>query len=88
MARDGDDAVITVADHGPGIPVDQAHLVFQRYAQLPQLNGARPAGSGLGLFITRELVVAHNGTIEQRPTPGGGATFEVRLPGVRVRQRA
>jgi PAS domain S-box-containing protein len=81
LAREGDEAVLTVADHGPGIPAAQAHRVFQRFTRLHHNgNGPRPSGSGLGLFITRELVTAHHGTIDHHPTPGGGATFEVRLP--------
>jgi len=80
-AREASEAVLTVADHGPGIPADQAHRVFSRFTRLPYTgDGPRPSGSGLGLFITRELVAAHHGTIQHRPTPGGGATFEVRLP--------
>jgi two-component system, OmpR family, sensor kinase len=73
--------VLTVADHGTGIPPEHAHRLFQRFTRLP-LDGAgpRPSGTGLGLFITRELVVAHGGSIAHSQTPGGGATFEVRLP--------
>jgi two-component system OmpR family sensor kinase len=81
LRRDGNEAVLTVADHGPGIPSSQTHRLFQRFTRLP-LNGSgpRPSGTGLGLFITREVVLAHGGAIAHVPTPGGGATFEVRLP--------
>jgi PAS domain S-box-containing protein len=82
LTRHGCDAVVTVGDHGPGIAADQEHLLFQRYSRLtPAAEDApRPSGSGLGLFIARELVAAHGGAITHRPTPGGGATFEVVLP--------
>jgi signal transduction histidine kinase len=81
LARDGDDAVLKVSDHGPGIPANQTHRLFQRFSRLPSNGpGPRPNGTGLGLFITREVVTAHNGSIRHVPTPGGGATFEVRLP--------
>jgi PAS domain S-box-containing protein len=81
LARDGDDAVLTVSDHGPGIPPAHAHRLFQRFTRLPSNGtGPRPSGTGLGLFITREVVTAHDGSIRHVPTDGGGATFEVRLP--------
>ncbi|MEY2426566.1 MAG: hypothetical protein QOI61_2138, partial [Actinomycetota bacterium] len=81
LHRDNGEAVLTVADHGPGIPASQEHRLFQRFTRLPiEYNGPRPSGTGLGLFITRELVVAHGGTIRHYPTPRGGATFEVRIP--------
>ncbi len=81
LRRDSDAAVVTVADHGPGIPASQEHRLFQRFTRLSTAsNGPRPSGTGLGLFITRELVVAHGGTIRHYPTPRGGATFEVRIP--------
>ncbi|HUR78584.1 MAG TPA: HAMP domain-containing sensor histidine kinase [Acidimicrobiales bacterium] len=74
-------AVLRVSDHGAGIPASHTHRLFQRFTRLPvNGSGASPSGTGLGLFITRELVVAHGGSIEHLPTPGGGATFEVRLP--------
>jgi signal transduction histidine kinase len=82
LTRDGDDAVLKVSDHGPGIPAAHAHRLFQRFSRLPANGrGPRPSGTGLGLFITHEVVTAHGGTIRHVPTlHGQGATFEVRLP--------
>jgi two-component system OmpR family sensor kinase len=81
LQRDGDEAVLTVSDHGPGIPAAHAHRLFQRFSRLPANGpGPHPSGTGLGLFITREVVAAHGGSIRHVATPGGGATFEVRLP--------
>lgn len=81
LRRDNGEAVLTVADHGPGIAARHEHRLFQRFTRLPMAgDGTRPSGTGLGLFITRELVVAHGGTIRHYPTPRGGATFEVRMP--------
>ncbi|MDP1794360.1 MAG: PAS domain-containing sensor histidine kinase [Acidimicrobiales bacterium] len=79
-AMDGQ-AVVHVVDHGPGIPAAQTHRLFQRFTRLPfEGVGPRPSGSGLGLYITRELVLAHDGSLAHEPTPGGGATFVLRLP--------
>ena len=78
-ARADDDAVaIRIVDHGPGIPEPERARIFEPY------NRPRPAlrgrGSGLGLAISRGFVAAHGGTLDVETTPGGGATFVVRLP--------
>ncbi|HVT78755.1 MAG TPA: HAMP domain-containing sensor histidine kinase [Acidimicrobiales bacterium] len=81
LSREGTAAVLKVSDHGPGIPADQTHRLFERFARIaPDGDGPRPPGTGLGLFITRQVVHAHDGTVDHVPTPGGGAAFEVRLP--------
>ena len=66
----------TVSDEGPGIQPDQLAHVFERFYQVP---GAR-TGVGLGLAIAREIVIAHQGTIEASSQPGEGACFTVTLP--------
>jgi two-component system OmpR family sensor kinase len=80
--------VLEVHDEGPGIPVEAATQVFDRfYSWLP---GARPGpdqhrnrnrgGSGLGLAITAAILEAHNGRIELHTAPRHGTTFRVLLP--------
>lgn len=73
---DGDAAVITVADHGPGLPSGGLFEGFTRG------EGATAAGSGLGLHVVRTLVESMHGTVAADETPGGGARFRVRLPRV------
>ena len=80
VARDGDDAVLRVADHGAGVPPDKIDEVFERFARLDPSRARTSGGSGLGLAIVRALVEAHRGCVTVEPTPGGGATFVVRLP--------
>ncbi|OPZ88249.1 MAG: Alkaline phosphatase synthesis sensor protein PhoR [bacterium ADurb.Bin429] len=78
-ARVEDDMVaIAVSDEGPGIsPKDLPHL-FERFYRA---KGARKSeGLGLGLYITRLLVEAHDGHIRVDSTPGKGSTFTVSLP--------
>lgn len=65
---------IRVIDHGPGVPPEMAAHLFEPFCT------SKPDGTGLGLFISRRTVEAHGGTLTHEPTPGGGATFVVRLP--------
>jgi signal transduction histidine kinase len=67
-----------VRDQGIGIaPEDQARI-FNRFERAAGASGA--AGLGLGLFIAKEVVTAHGGTITVESAPGRGATFQVVLP--------
>lgn len=77
-AHDGDgQVVISVRDHGPGIPDDQVETVFRRFVRA---DGQRAVtGTGLGLAIVRELVELGRGRVEYEPA-APGARFLVRLP--------
>ncbi|WP_329056843.1 HAMP domain-containing histidine kinase [Amycolatopsis sp. NBC_01488] len=72
------DLVLTVTDHGPGIPEEVLPRVFDRFAKA-DTSRARSEGSGLGLSIARENARLHGGDIVAANT-GGGARFELRLP--------
>jgi two-component system phosphate regulon sensor histidine kinase PhoR len=80
-AEPADGAVrISVADSGPGITLAEQQRIFEKFYRVdPQLSRA-PSGSGLGLFIARELVQRMGGRIEVSSEPGAGATFVVELP--------
>jgi signal transduction histidine kinase len=65
---------IAIADTGPGIPEEKRDRIFQ-----PYFTDKRD-GTGLGLAIVRQTIEQHHGTITVADTPGGGATFLVRLP--------
>jgi two-component system OmpR family sensor kinase len=77
---DGAEAVVAVRDHGPGIPAAARPRVFDRFSRLDASRTRGTGGTGLGLSIVSAIVSAHRGSVEVRDTPGGGATFEVRLP--------
>ncbi|MFG3418515.1 ATP-binding protein [Micromonospora sp. NPDC049460] len=82
-AEPGNLAVVEVADTGPGLTPDQAERVFERFYRVDAARTRRAGGNtgtGLGLAIVAALVRAHHGTVEVAETPGGGATFRVRLP--------
>jgi two-component system phosphate regulon sensor histidine kinase PhoR len=71
---------ISVADAGPGITVADQQRIFEKFYRAdPQLIRA-PGGTGLGLYISRELVERMGGRLEVRSEPGAGATFVVELP--------
>mgnify|MGYP003622944810 CR=1 FL=1 len=80
LRRDRDDAVIEVADHGPGIAPEEAERIFERFHRSSPEHSRDRGGSGLGLSIAAAVVEAHHGQISVVQTPGGGATFKVRLP--------
>ncbi|HYB74822.1 MAG TPA: ATP-binding protein [Candidatus Sulfotelmatobacter sp.] len=69
-------AFLRIADSGPGIPPGARDRIFEPFFTTKAPDG----GTGLGLAICRQIVEAHGGTIGVSDTPGGGATFEVRLP--------
>lgn len=71
---------LSVVDHGPGIPATQRDMVFERFSQLEAAQTRAQGGSGLGLSIVMSLVTSMGGTIRVTETPGGGATFTVRIP--------
>ncbi len=77
--RDGR-AVLQVVDHGAGVPPELAEKIFERFYRADASRTRSSGGSGLGLAIVAAIVQAHGGTAAVRPTPGGGATFEVVLP--------
>jgi two-component system OmpR family sensor kinase len=79
VRREGDDAVLEVADRGPGVPVDMRERVFERFARGAG-DAAPSGGSGLGLAIVRAVTAAHDGTVELSAAEGGGARFVVTLP--------
>ena len=80
----GGSAVIEVRDHGPGLAPQDAERVFERFYRVDSSRRrGTGGGSGLGLSIVAAVTAAHGGTVDVRTTPGGGATFRVRLPAAR-----
>lgn len=73
-------AIISVIDHGEGIPPQIREKIFERFWRADSSRQRATGGSGLGLAIVAAIVSAHNGEIEVVETPGGGATFRVKLP--------
>jgi signal transduction histidine kinase len=81
LGQKGGDAVVKVADDGPGIPAATREQIFDRF-----VRGEGPAdtaggtGTGLGLAIVGAVVASHGGSVEATESPAGGALFRVRIP--------
>lgn len=76
-ARESAAAIVEVLDRGPGLPPGPPEQVFEKFFRG---SGKRDGGVGLGLAVCRAVALAHGGSIEAAPRPGGGACFRVRLP--------
>lgn len=76
----GDVVRISVRDHGPGIPAEFQHRVFQRFAQAEGSTTRHQGGSGLGLNISQAIVGRLGGSIQFEDAEGGGTRFTVELP--------
>jgi signal transduction histidine kinase len=72
-------ACLSVADSGPGIAPEQQVAIFDRFYQVGGDEGSRH-GMGLGLYLARQIVEQHGGSIQVESTPGAGSTFRVLLP--------
>jgi len=80
VRTEGAEAVLEVADDGPGLASDEARQVFERFYRADPSRVRTAGGSGLGLSIVSALVAAHGGRVEVDTAPGAGATFRIRLP--------
>ena len=71
------EAILEIADSGPGIPPGEGERIFEKFYRAPEVRGE---GSGLGLAVCRAIARAHGGRITAETRPGGGAVFRVILP--------
>ena len=79
---------ITVRDTGIGVATEDMDPIFDPFWQGQRGTTREAGGTGLGLSVTRPLVTLMGGTVEVHSTPGGGSTFETRLPLVAPAQHA
>jgi two-component system OmpR family sensor kinase len=78
LAGESDRALITVVDRGLGIAREDLDRIFGRFERA--VSAKQYGGLGLGLYIVREVITAHGGTIAVRSEPGEGAEFTISLP--------
>jgi signal transduction histidine kinase len=79
-SREGDRVVVSVVDHGPGIPPDMVGSAFDRFFRADPARTRGDAGAGLGLPLARSLVEAQSGSIWLSETDGGGLTVNIAFP--------
>ena len=75
---------VAVIDHGPGLQVGNEERVFERFFREDPGRTRGSGGAGLGLAIAHTLAEKHGGTLVYRPTTGGGSTFDLVLPLVKI----
>ena len=78
--EEGTDVVISVRDHGPGIPDDFKPHIFERFAQADATDAKQKSGTGLGLSIVKQIVERLGGEVGFADAPGGGTIFHIELP--------
>ncbi len=71
---------VKVIDQGPGIPVNQRNLIFQRFVRLDSAESYSDVGAGLGLSVVKEIIKAHGGEVQVENQSQGGAVFSLTLP--------
>jgi signal transduction histidine kinase len=79
LERDGDDAVLSVTDHGPGVPAEDRQRIFELFYRSDD-SARTTRGVGIGLALAGQLVAHLNGTIGVDTAPEGGARFVVTIP--------
>ena len=82
LTAEGDRAVLSVIDDGPGIPPEDLPRLFDRFYRADTSRTRSSGGAGLGLAIVRAIVTAHGGRIEAANLPAGGARMTVVLPAI------
>ncbi|MEI9969360.1 MAG: ATP-binding protein [Terracidiphilus sp.] len=72
--------ILSVIDHGRGIPADKLETIFGRFQQVDASDSRQKGGTGLGLAICRTIVLQHSGRIWAERNPVRGSTFRIFLP--------
>jgi two-component system OmpR family sensor kinase len=80
VERIGTEAIVRVADDGPGLSETDAERVFERFYRTDSSRSRDRGGSGLGLAIVAAIVKAHDGEVRAGPDPTGGAAITITLP--------
>jgi signal transduction histidine kinase len=84
VREEADRVVTAIADRGIGIPTDELSQVFERFHRGRQVSSTNYGGLGLGLYISKQIVERHGGTIWVESREGQGTTFFFSLPATMV----
>jgi signal transduction histidine kinase len=74
------EAILRVRDDGPGVPIDAATHIFERFGRVDEARSTDAGGTGLGLAIARDIIERHGGRLVLANPGRPGAEFEIRLP--------
>jgi two-component system phosphate regulon sensor histidine kinase PhoR len=80
LVRTPGGVLLSVRDHGPGIPADEQPRIFERFYRARAARDRNVRGSGIGLALVKHIVEAHGGRLSVASVPGQGATFTVVVP--------
>ena len=80
VRRNGTEVLVSVRDHGIGIPPHDRDRIFQRFERATNVDDRSYPGTGLGLYICRGIAESHGGRIWVESEIGAGSTFHVALP--------
>jgi signal transduction histidine kinase len=80
VRREGEGIVISVTDHGVGIPRAEQKKIFEKFYRVENTLVHTTKGSGLGLALVQHITEAHGGSVELESEPGQGSTFRLLLP--------
>jgi two-component system sensor histidine kinase BaeS len=80
VRAEGEEAVVEVADSGPGIDEEDLEHVFQRFWRADEARNRASGGLGIGLAVVKEIVERHQGTVCARRRAEGGSIFALRFP--------
>ncbi len=76
----GNNAVFTVKDYGIGVPYEEQAKLFTKFYRASNAKKARPDGTGVGLYLAKKIIIAHNGKMIFESIEGKGSTFGFSLP--------
>lgn len=80
LSHEESTAVLTISDQGIGIPAEALPQLFSRFYRAPNVELLRISGTGIGLYVVKEIIAQHQGSVEVESVEGQGSTFTVRMP--------
>jgi PAS domain S-box-containing protein len=80
IERQGANAYVRVSDQGIGIPATALPQLFRRFYRAPNADSQHISGMGIGLYVVKEIIELHGGTVEAASQEGQGSTFTLCLP--------
>jgi signal transduction histidine kinase len=83
LGKEGSSVKLSVKDFGVGIPKEKQDKIFDRFYQVTDAKGYTFSGLGLGLYISKEIIEKHNGTLRVESEVGKGSTFIITVPSVK-----